>query len=26
MTTSDVYPGKDLGTLKFTITEDMVQR
>ena len=25
MSTTDVYPGKDLGTLEFTITNEMVQ-
>ena len=26
MMTTDVYPGKDLGTLELTITDEMVQR
>jgi len=25
MATTDVYPGKDLGTLALTITDEMVQ-
>jgi hypothetical protein len=25
MTTTEVYPGKDLGTLELTITDEMVQ-